>query len=250
MNRGWKHTIPSKSMSVSPNKFLAVINSRLFVTVVLLIGIPLSLASTSSVWVPLVMSGFKTPLKAIAQNKNGKGPVEEFVSGIASQLIHGIQGPLSQMNQGQQDETAKDAEVAKQIEIKNVKTLLTPFGGQEKVIGTIVNGSDKSLKQIHVTASFYNADGQLIDVNEERLHNIKLLGAHQSADFTFIWRHKKEEPEPSVRSEPVNNPVATTNPVVQAPQPVQVSKPAQQTREEASVKVVVCNFEVIKEKKD
>ena len=229
-------------MSESRNKFLAIINSRLFVVIVLLVGIPFSLACTSSVWVPLVMSGFKTPLKEISHNKDGKGPVEEFVSGIATQLIHGIQGPLSHMNQGQEDEAAKDTEVAKQIEIKNVKTLLSPFGGQEKVIGTIVNGSDKSLRQIHVTASFYSAEGQLIDVNEEWLSNIKVLPAHQSADFTFTWQHQKEEPAP------VNNPATTTNVAVQAPQPIQVIKPPQPTRIEASVKVVVSNFDVIKGK--
>jgi|GEM_PF-6346416 hypothetical protein len=233
-------------MSDSSNKFLAFINSRLFVTIVLLIGFPLSLASTSTVWVPLVMSGFKNPLKQISQSKNGKGPLEKFVSGISSQLIHGIQGPLSQMNEGEQDKALKESEVAKQIEVKNVKTLLSSFAGSEKVIGTLVNGSDKSIRAIHLTASFYSADGQLIDVNQEWLSNIKVLPAHQSADFTFTWRYKKEETEEEKTEYVPNSPVSTNNNI----QTAQPTKPIKPTRAETSVKIVVSNFEVIKETKN
>jgi len=215
-------------MNESLRKIVAFFNSRFFTTVLLLIGIPFSLALTSKIWVPLVLNGFKDPLVALSKNDD-KGPVKEIVSGIATQLIDGIKGPFSQLTNMQQDENMKNFELAKTLEIKNVKTISSPFPGQEKVIGTLYNGSDQTIHDIHVTASFYDATGNLLDVSSEWLSNLKFVASKQSADFEFNWQYKNEDD---------SDDTTTTTP---KPTPVKDKS----ARTEASVKVVISGFDVL-----
>lgn len=215
-------------MNESPNKFAAFINSRLFTTILLLIGIPFSLALTSTIWVPLVILGFKAPLVELSKN-DGKGPVKEIVSGIATQFVDGIKEPFSKLMNTQQDENSKDFELAKTLEIKNVKTIPSPFPGQEKVIGTIYNGSDQTINNIHVTASFYDANGNLLDVNSQWLSDLKFIASKQSADFEFNWQYKDEDDSDDTTS--------TT------PKPTPAKDKS--AKIEASVKVVISGFDVL-----
>jgi hypothetical protein len=121
--------------------------------------------------------------------------------------------------------------VAKTLEIKNVKTLPSPFPGQEKVIGTLYNGSDQTINNIHVTASFYDVNGNLLDVNAQWLSDLKFVASKQSADFEFNWQYGNEDNSDDDTS------TSTT------PKPVPVKDKT--ARKEASMKVVISGFDVL-----
>jgi hypothetical protein len=218
-------------MNESPNKIAAFFNSRLFTTILLLIGLPFSFALTSNIWVPFVLNGFKAPLVELSKNQD-KGSVKEIVSGISTQLIDGIKEPFSKLMDTQQDDNVKNFEVAKTLEVKNVKTIPSPFPGQEKVIGTIYNGSDQTINNVHVTASFYDASGNLIDVSSQWLSNLKFVASKQSADFEFDWQYKDDKDA----DDSDDNTNTTPKPAPEKPKV---------TRKEASLKVVLSGFDVV-----
>ena len=55
------------------------------------------------------------------------------------------------------------------IDVKNIKSVRSGWKGKEKIVAEIVNNTDKTIKSIHISVSFYNKEGGLIDVNNQWL---------------------------------------------------------------------------------
>jgi hypothetical protein len=69
-----------------------------------------------------------------------------------------------------QNEQLKEKLAAfRKIEVTNVKVVQGGWTHQEKVIGEITNNFDKTITSLHITISFYNSNGELLDVKKEWL---------------------------------------------------------------------------------
>lgn len=89
------------------------------------------------------------------------------------------------LTQNNNSEEFKIIKIYKQIEIKNVKVVPASQKNAEKVIGTIVNNSDEIIQSIKITASFYDKNGNLIDVIHDWLSEIDFIFPKQPVNFSF-----------------------------------------------------------------
>ncbi len=112
------------------------------------------------------------------------------------EITTAITSPFTQMDQESEKKALEKLETLKLVKVINVKKAPSSWSRQEKVIGTIVNNSDKTLKSIKVNTSFYNVEGDLIDVENKWLHSLGFILPKQSVDFSFkreLGVHKESE---------------------------------------------------------
>jgi len=105
----------------------------------------------------------------------------EQISGAVSE---GVIEPFTKMGIEQDEELKKEAMVINKIVVSNVGFAPTSWTKKVKVIGTLINNSNQTVKSINITASFYQGD-KLVNVNEEWLSQIKVINAGASSDFSF-----------------------------------------------------------------
>jgi hypothetical protein len=74
--------------------------------------------------------------------------------------------------------------VINKIIVSNVSFAPISWPKKVKVIGTLTNNSNQTVKSINITALFYQGD-KLVNVNEEWLSKLKLINAGASSDFSF-----------------------------------------------------------------
>ena len=99
-------------------------------------------------------------------------------------MSEGVIEPFTKMGIEQDEELKKEAMVINKIEVSNVGFAPTSWAKKVKVIGTLINNSNQTVKSINITASFYQGD-KLVNVNEEWLSRIKVINAGASSDFSF-----------------------------------------------------------------
>ena len=105
----------------------------------------------------------------------------EQISGAVSE---GVIEPFTKMGIEQDEELKKEAMVINKIVVSNVGFAPTSWAKKVKVIGTLINNSNQTVKSINITASFYQGD-KLVNVNEEWLSKLKVINAGASSDFSF-----------------------------------------------------------------
>ena len=103
---------------------------------------------------------------------------------ISEAVSEGVIKPFTEMGVEQDEELKKEAMVINKIEVSNVGFAPTSWAKKVKVIGTLINNSNQTVKSINITASFYQGD-KLVNVNEEWLSQIKVINAGASSDFSF-----------------------------------------------------------------
>ena len=103
---------------------------------------------------------------------------------IAKTVSNEVVNPMKSMQEGQDAKLNKILELKKDIEILNVGYAPAPWPSKLKVIGTIKNNSEETIKSINIISSFYQGD-KLVDVKEDWLHKIKALRPGEAANFTF-----------------------------------------------------------------
>ena len=86
-------------------------------------------------------------------------------------------------------------EVSKLLTINEVRIVPTEHANRIKVIGQLTNQSSVAVKQLHLVASFRNADGTLVDVLDVPSYGIGILSSKQSLAFAFERYYKKDSPE-------------------------------------------------------
>lgn len=122
--------------------------------------------------------------------------IKKAIVGATEDIVDAVTEPFMQMGEDSKAKQIKKLNVFNLIEIKNIKTAPSSWKTKEKVIGTIVNNSDKTLTSIKLNASFYDTEGNLIDVVYAWLSSLELLLPKQSADFSFdrdLGRHEESE---------------------------------------------------------
>jgi len=84
--------------------------------------------------------------------------------------------------QAKQDQAKMAA--LKEVEVKGVKLVAGRFKGRQKVIGTLKNAGDRTIKGIKVTLSYFDAEGRLVDVDTSWLSSIAFLKPGEQANFS------------------------------------------------------------------
>ena len=105
----------------------------------------------------------------------------EQISGAVSE---GVIEPFTKMGIEQDEKLKKEAMVINKIVVSNVGFAPTSWPKKVKVIGTLINNSNQTVKSINITASFYQGD-KLVNVNEEWLSKLKVINAGASSNFSF-----------------------------------------------------------------
>ena len=151
----------SKSIGV---RIWSFINSPLIVVLIILILLPISIGISATI--------------LISRVKN------EAIS-ATGEIAEATSKSFRQLSQEKKEEQLEQFKVYKLIKIKNVKIVLSFWKSNEKVIGTIVNNSNEIIQSIKVTASFYDKNGNLIDVVHDWLSEAKFILPKEEANFSF-----------------------------------------------------------------
>lgn len=109
-----------------------------------------------------------------------KAGIGEIRSAVKDEVVE----PFRDLGRGQDEALKTKLQVRKKIMIENIRILESSWKGRVKVIGTVNNQSDKIIKSINITASFYE-NGELVDVHQEWLSKIDALPSGESANFVF-----------------------------------------------------------------
>ncbi|MGD8527043.1 MAG: FxLYD domain-containing protein [Thioalkalispiraceae bacterium] len=113
-------------------------------------------------------------------------------------ITNTVTGAFSSMGNKQKQKSQAMLAVKKQLALSNIKIGTSSWKHQEKIIGTISNNSDKNIKSLHIAVSAYDANDQLMDVDNSWLSNIKILSAGESIDFSYnrsLGQHNAAEEE-------------------------------------------------------
>jgi len=77
-----------------------------------------------------------------------------------------------------------EADLIDKLSVSNIGFAPSIWPGRIKIIGTINNNTDKIIKRVNITSSFYHKR-RLVNVKDESLTNLRLLKPGDSSDFCF-----------------------------------------------------------------
>ncbi len=107
---------------------------------------------------------FLTDLETAAQTKDadGKTSFTRIMEGVTSSAATSIQAGF---NSGQNEKSKAELAVIEKLVITNQSIVAGQQKTQERVIGTLRNDSDRTIRDISFNVSFKDAAGKLIDVS-------------------------------------------------------------------------------------
>lgn len=92
--------------------------------------------------------------------------------------------PFQHMNSEQDQKLKSELQILEKVVASDIGFAPTSWPGKIKVIGTIANNSDKTIKRLQISASF-RKNGKLVNVNDEWLSRVKAISPGSSIDFNF-----------------------------------------------------------------
>jgi len=149
---------------------------------------------------PLVVVVIALAIWPIFTALSGAYALKFGINEIASSVSNEVIAPFKQMGDDQDEEIKIIIEEMKKVEVSNIAFAPNKWPGKIKVIGTIKNNSELTIKSINITSSFYRS-GKLVDVTNEWLHRIEALKSGESADFTFDKDLEKDEVQEGLSTE-------------------------------------------------
>ena len=90
--------------------------------------------------------------------------------------------------------TALDA-----LKVTGAKLVPAAYKGRQKVIGTLHNAGERTVKQVKLTLSFFTGDGTLMDVNTSWLSNIAFIKPGEKANFEARRSYNRKTGTPAAR---------------------------------------------------
>ena len=112
-----------------------------------------------------------------------KSGIKTLVSTFVSQFIDGFNSALEAAGQGQEAKQADFRAAQNKVSLTEVKIVPSPFNTRERIIGVVHNGASASISNIRLNLMMYGADGQLLDVADESLNDVKVLRPGQDVGF-------------------------------------------------------------------
>jgi hypothetical protein len=176
-------------------KLWKFLNSRIGAVFVLLIGIAVVaiLVSTVlfSIWTGWIGSKLLT-LSEKSDDPNCYTAIQNVATGITGALKKGF----SSGSDKQTDQTLEFLNCKKKVELRDVKLVESGQKGMEKYVFKIINHSDQYLNQIRVNFSFYDEKGELLDVTNKWISEIKVLEPGQEIVLSDNrWLRKPKDSE-------------------------------------------------------
>ena len=113
----------------------------------------------------------------LSENPNN-GEVQAVVSNFAGQIVDGFKMAFNNA-----DEQNVYLSVIDKVSLTDVKTVPSGWKHKEKIIGVISNDSNRTISSIKINILSYDADGSLIDVNNQSLSSIKALRPQEKIGF-------------------------------------------------------------------
>jgi len=103
---------------------------------------------------------------------------------ISETISEEVVDPFKKLGSEQDEKLKAELEILNSITISNVDFAHSPWPRRARVIGTITNNSQKTIKDIHISVLSHRS-GKLVNVDDERLSKIKALSPQSSTYFNY-----------------------------------------------------------------
>ena len=113
-----------------------------------------------------------------------KSGIKTLVESFVSQFVGGFSAAFDKMGEDKESKLADYEAVLKQVAVNEVKAVPSQFGGRERIVGVIHNGSAQTISDVHLNLMMYGADGHLIDAASSSQNDIKVILPGQDVGFT------------------------------------------------------------------
>ena len=117
------------------------------------------------------------------QDQAKQSGIKKLVESFVSQFVDGFSDAFDRMGSKQESKFNDFTSVLKQVTITEAKVGPGQFESNDKVIGIIRNDSAKSISSLHLNLTLFGADGQLLDVVDKDLNDLKVLLPGQAVGF-------------------------------------------------------------------
>ncbi|VFQ42800.1 FxLYD domain-containing protein [Desulfoluna butyratoxydans] len=108
------------------------------------------------------------------------------ISKLTSQTINAISNAFHTLDENKSDEIGSFLAIKENVNFSNVNYTFSDWPTKEKLVATITNDSNQPLNEIMLNVSFYDAQDNLIDVQDNTwLSNIKILQPGESHNFSI-----------------------------------------------------------------
>jgi|SaaInlStandDraft_1057018.scaffolds.fasta_scaffold27198_3 hypothetical protein len=158
-----------------------IINSPIVITVIVIVA-AVVLKTQTKPQIASEIRGAYDEIIAIAEEAGSDAEkteaIREFSEQIATQLKAGFSSGFSS---GGDDESREEKflRIKKNVSITEAREIQSEWNGRQTVLFKVENSSEFALTQLKVNLEFYR-DGELIDVKNETLHEIKVLDTGES----------------------------------------------------------------------
>jgi hypothetical protein len=164
------------------NLMKQIINSPIVITIIVIIA-AFVLKSQSDFKLGSEMRGAYDALIDIAEDASSDEDktkaIQDFAEQIASQLKEGFSAGFASGDDDKESREAKFLRTLENVQVTEIREIPSEWKGRQTVLFKIENNSEYPLSQIKVNLEYYR-DGELIDVKNESLHEIKVLDAGKS----------------------------------------------------------------------
>ena len=108
--------------------------------------------------------------------------IQDFAQEIAKQMREGFSAGFKAATGEKENKDVAFLAVQEKLQIQGLKSVPSQWGNRQRHLGTLINNSDKPIGQIHLHVT-YKREGELIDVENKWLNDIKILKPGQSFAF-------------------------------------------------------------------
>ena len=109
--------------------------------------------------------------------------IKALVNSFASQIVDGLSEAFDRFGSKQDAKLHDFTTILGQVSISDAKVGPSQFESRDRVIGTIHNGSSRTLSGLHLNLTLFSADGHLLDVVDKDLSDLKALMPGQTIGF-------------------------------------------------------------------
>ena len=161
---------------------MKILNSPIFITILLII-VAFVLKSQIKTGMASEIRGAYDEIISIAEDATSDAQktkaIQDFAEQIGTQVKSGFSIGFSSMDSNIKNGEIKDKdavflEAKKKIQVTDVKEVQSEWSGRQSTIFKIKNNSEYQIKKIRVNLEFFR-NGELIDVKNEYLHDVKIL---------------------------------------------------------------------------
>jgi hypothetical protein len=108
--------------------------------------------------------------------------IQDFAQELAKQMREGFSAGFKSADGEKENRDVAFLAVQEKLQIEGLKSAPSQWGNRQRHLATLVNNSDKAIGQIQLHLT-YTRNGELLDVENKWLNEIKILKPGQSVAF-------------------------------------------------------------------